>query len=199
MCVFGRKIGWGESIFGNFQFQSFFTFREISFSNLRICVAFSDLGIVSAIRLNYFCSFTDSLKLTNRWSHFDRKLVLDGMSFGKIWMWCGHYWFAARWFGSTSLELRQFPPTWPFWALWYVLQYFHGYRYWSLYMCIKVVWLTCLYSNRLRVGSLPAICIFNIWQMSIEVPSGQYRSVYCKLCHKNRLKVEFDSISGNAA
>jgi hypothetical protein len=66
-CVFGGKIVWGASVFGNFQFLSFFTFSEISFSK----ISFSDSSIVPAIRWNYFCSFSDSLKLTNRWSHFD--------------------------------------------------------------------------------------------------------------------------------
>jgi hypothetical protein len=45
-CVFGGKIGWGASVFGNFQFLSLFTFSEISFSK----ISFSDLRIVSAIR-----------------------------------------------------------------------------------------------------------------------------------------------------
>jgi hypothetical protein len=35
-CVFGGKIGWGVSVFGNFQFLSLFTFSKISFSDLRI-------------------------------------------------------------------------------------------------------------------------------------------------------------------
>jgi hypothetical protein len=46
VCVFGGKIGWGASVFGNFQFLSLFTFSEISFSK----ISFSDLRIVSAIR-----------------------------------------------------------------------------------------------------------------------------------------------------
>jgi hypothetical protein len=44
-CVFGGKIGWDASVFGNFQFLSLFTFSEISFSK----ISFSDLKIVSAI------------------------------------------------------------------------------------------------------------------------------------------------------
>jgi hypothetical protein len=35
-CVFGGKVGWGASVFGNFQFLSLFTFSKISFSNSRI-------------------------------------------------------------------------------------------------------------------------------------------------------------------
>ncbi len=66
-CDFGEKIGWDASVFGNFQFLSLFTFSKISFSK----ISFSNSSIVSAIRWNYFCSLSNSLKLMNRWSHFD--------------------------------------------------------------------------------------------------------------------------------